>query len=301
MVEPRKPQGVSQSSGRQIPIEDANPAVDESRPQGAAANQVVEPLSEEEQIGEELAEEAAASGDEVQEEPAAEQNDAVQVEAAECTTEAECVEDAQAESSVTDDGTQNGPDADVNEDASDLIEEAEAILKEAEGPESEPSAEDLLAKAQEETREWQDKYLRLHAEWDTYRRRTTEQRAADKAIAAEKLVMGLLPVIDDLERSIAYASQNGENGLLEGVEAVLSKFLDVLRKEGVEVIDPKGQPFDALEAQAVGTVPDAEAFEETVHDVYQKGFRMGKKVLRAAMVTVTTGGPIRKAEDQQAE
>lgn len=120
--------------------------------------------------------------------------------------------------------------------------------------------------------------MRLHAEWDTYRRRTNEQREAEKARAAEKLVTSLLPVIDDFERTIDYAEKNGEGELLGGVRAVHSKFVGVLEKDGVEVIDPTGEAFDALEAQAVATVPDTEAFDETVHEVYQKGYRLGAKV-----------------------
>ena len=64
--------------------------------------------------------------------------------------------------------------------------------------------------AKAEAQEWQDKFLRLHAEWDTYRRRTAEQREAEKSRAAEKLVTNLLPVIDDFERTIDYATNNGE-------------------------------------------------------------------------------------------
>ena len=143
--------------------------------------------------------------------------------------------------------------------------------------------------------------MRLHAEWDTYRRRTTEQRAEEKARAAEKLVESMLPVLDDFERSIAYATENGEAGLLEGVKAVQAKLMDVLVKGGVKVIDPAGEAFDALEAQAVGTVPDEEAFDETVHDVYQKGYKMGKKVIRPAMVTITTGGPKRPKPEESGD
>ena len=156
------------------------------------------------------------------------------------------------------------------------------------------------AKAKErEADEWKDKYMRLHAEWDTYRRRTKEQRESEKALAAERLVSSLIPVIDDLERSIDYAKNNGETGLLSGVEAVLSKFIDTLQKDGVVVIDPAGEAFDALEAQAVGTVDDADQPDETVAEVYQKGYKIGTKVLRPAMVTVTTGGPKRAAEDAE--
>lgn len=191
-------------------------------------------------------------------------------------------------------------------------EEAEKPAEDAEDAEGEKPADDAkaeaekaaaeLAAAKAEAAEWKDKFMRLHAEWDTYRRRTNEQREAEKARAAEKLVTSLLPVIDDFERTIDYAEKNGEGELLGGVRAVHSKFVGVLEKDGVEVIDPAGEAFDALEAQAVATVPDTEAFDETVHEVYQKGYRLGAKVIRPAMVTVTTGGPKRpKPEEDETE
>ena len=152
-----------------------------------------------------------------------------------------------------------------------------------------------------EAQDWQDKYLRLHAEWDTYRRRTTEQREVEKARATEKLVTSLLPVIDDFERTIDYATKNGEGGLFDGVKAVHAKLVDVLKKDGVEVIDPAGEAFDALEAQAVATVDDASVPDETVSEVYQRGYKMGTKVLRPAMVTVTSGGPKREKPQEDAE
>lgn len=160
---------------------------------------------------------------------------------------------------------------------------------------------DELAKAKAEVADWQNKYLRLHAEWDTYRRRMNEQREQEKARATEKLVESLLPVLDDFERTIDYAEKNGTDNLLGGVEAVYAKLVNTLQTDGVEVIDPAGEPFDALQHQAVATVPDTEAFDETVAAVYQKGYKMGGKVLRPAMVTVTTGGPKRPAEEGEAE
>ena len=181
--------------------------------------------------------------------------------------------------------------------------EAEIIEDAAEGEAVVEAAEQVLAEAEAvkaakaEAAEWQDKYMRLHAEWDTYRRRTNEQRAVEKVLAAEKLVSNLIPVLDDFDRTIDYANNNGEVGLLGGVKAVQSKLIDVLKRDGVEVIDPAGQAFDALEAQAVATVDDPNVPDETVAQVYQKGYRLGVKVLRPAMVTVTTGGPKREAEE----
>lgn len=201
-------------------------------------------------------------------------------------------------------------DAKATGEAEAGVEEPDDAPAESEAQaEQEQLAEDAAAKLQEEldkakaeAKDWQDKFMRLHAEWDTYRRRTAEQREVEKARASEKLVTGLLPVIDDFERTIKYATDNGETGLLDGVRAVHTKFVDVLSKDGVEVIDPAGEPFDALRHQAVATVPDEEAFDETVHQVYQKGYKLGDKVLRPAMVTVTTGGPKRpKEEDSEKE
>ena len=200
----------------------------------------------------------------------------------------------------SDDGTDNADGAD-----DDLIAEAEAIVEEAAGEaadvEAGVSTADQLQAAQAQAQEWQDRYLRLHAEWDTYRRRMGEQRAEEKARATEGLMEDLPPVLDDFERTVAYADENGEVGLLDGVKAVQTKLLDALAKSGLVMIDPAGEPYDALEAQAVQMVPDDEAFDETVRDVYQKGYKMGKKVLRPAMVTVTTGGPKRPKPEEPEE
>lgn len=180
-------------------------------------------------------------------------------------------------------------------EAETLEEDQAEAAEDAEGEEEDP-----VEAAKAEADAWRDKFFRLHAEWDTYRRRMNEQREEEKLRATEKLVEGLIPVIDDFERSIAYAEQNGEEGLLGGVKAVHTKIGEVLKKEGVEVIDPKGEAFNALEAQAVAMVDDASVPDETVAEVYQKGYRMGNKVVRAAMVTVTQGGPKReKPEDEE--
>ena len=211
---------------------------------------------------------------------------------------------------VTSETDQNFPPTDSQKEAEDLVAEAEAVVEAVAQTATESEAEldadalaklaaEALEKAQAEAADWQDKYVRLHAEWDTYRRRTTEQREAEKARATEKLVTNMLPVLDDFERTIDYAVKNGETGLLDGVKAVQSKLIDTLVKGGVEVIDPAGEAYNALEAQVVAMVDDASVPDETVAQVYQKGYKMGIKVLRPAMVTVATGGPKRPKEDAE--
>lgn len=217
------------------------------------------------------------------------------------------IEDAQSQAPVTD--TSDGSETPSSEPAAEAAAagssqpaaSGDALEGEPEEGQAAPSNDELVEKAQAEVKEWQDKFMRLHAEWDTYRRRTAEQREAEKSRATEKLVGSLLPVIDDFERTIDYAVKNGEAGLLDGVKAVHTKFVNVLTSDGVAVIDPAGEAFDALEAQAVATVPNTEVPDETVHEVYQKGYKMGTKVLRPAMVTVTTGGPKREKPQEDAE
>lgn len=209
------------------------------------------------------------------------------------------IEDANA-ASQQEDAAEQGGAPEAADAASDVVKEAEEVL-EGQPEEAAPTNDELVAQAQAEAKDWQDKYLRLHAEWDTYRRRTAEQREQERVRAGEKLVEKLLPVIDDFERTIDYAEKNGEAGLIDGVKAVHNKFVNVLESGGVQVINPAGEAFDALECQAVATVDDASVPDETVHEVYQKGYKMGTKVLRAAMVTVTTGGPKRPKPESEGE
>lgn len=189
------------------------------------------------------------------------------------------------------------PEAEVVD--AEIVEEADSPEPSGDEASEEASAEAAVAKAKEEAAEWQGKYLRLHAEWDTYRRRMKEQREEESRRATEKLVEDIIPVLDDFERSINYANENGEEGLLGGVTAVYAKLNEVLVKEGVEIIDPVGQPYEALEAQAVATVDNPNVPDETVEQVYQKGYRMGNKVIRPAMVTVAVGGPKRETGEEE--
>ena len=179
----------------------------------------------------------------------------------------------------------------VDSEADSIEEEAEEIVADAE----------RVAKAEAEAAAMRDKYLRLQAEWDNYRKRTAEEAGEMRVRAAEKLMGDLLPVMDDFERAIAHAEANGEAGLLEGVKAISTKLSESLGKHGLETIDPAGEAFDALEHQAVGQVEDASVPDETVAQVYQKGYRLGKKVIRPAMVTISTGGPKREVESDDAE
>lgn len=164
--------------------------------------------------------------------------------------------------------------------------------------------EDQIEAAKKEAADATERMMRLQADWENYRRRTAAERVAEKERAAEKLVCNLLPVLDDMERAIDHARtqemDDAFSQFVDGVEAVHSKMLDVFAHEGVEAIDPKGKAFNPLEHQAVGRVEDSSQYDETVNDVYQKGYRMADRILRSAMVTVTYGGEKRPAPEPDA-
>lgn len=193
----------------------------------------------------------------------------------------------QAASTSDEEAAQAEPAVEASEEDA-IAAEAEAVIAEAE----------KLAKAEAEAAAMRDKYLRLQAEWDNYRKRTAEEAADARIRATEKLMEDVLPVLDDFERALAHAETNGEQGLLDGVKAISTKLGQVFEKHGLEAIDPAGKAFDALEHQAVATVPDETVPDETVAQVYQKGYRLGKKVLRPAMVTISSGGPKRESEKE---
>ena len=133
---------------------------------------------------------------------------------------------------------------------------------------------------------------RLAAEFENYRKRVTRDREDAERRAGQRIVLEMLPAIDNLERALLHAEETGDGPeLAGGVRMVLNQLLDVLAKEGVEAIDPAGQPFDPHAHQAVGQERNAEAPEGTVLDVYLRGYRMHGRVIRPAMVIVSTGGP----------
>lgn len=164
------------------------------------------------------------------------------------------------------------------------------------------SLEEKCSSLEEKAASLQNSYLRLQADWDNYRKRTEASRAEERVRASEGLVKDLLPVLDSLELALKHAKESGEGGsLTEGVEAIRGKMLQVLGKHNVEQLEAQGQPFDAMQHQAVNTREDDSVPEETVVEVYQQGYKMGEKVLRPAMVVTSTGGPAQGADESSEE
>ena len=165
-----------------------------------------------------------------------------------------------------------------------------------EAPVQEAQAEETvdveaLTRELEETKAQRDEYLdlvqRKQAEFANYRRRTEGIRAEAYDDGRRDAIDKLLPVVDNLERALAAAGE--ESSLRSGVEMVLKQTLDALAKMGVETIDPMGQPFDAELHNAVMQGGEDEGEPGTVCMVLQKGYKLGSRVIRHAMVKVVAG------------
>lgn len=131
----------------------------------------------------------------------------------------------------------------------------------------------------------QDKYLRLAAEYDNYRKRTAKEKESLYTDAKIDTVNALLGVYDNLERGLAQYGDE-ESPHRKGLEMVFNQFKESLKKLGVETMDAVGQPFDPEKHNAVMHIEDENYGENTVVEVLQQGFTLGDKVLRFAIVKV---------------
>jgi molecular chaperone GrpE len=143
---------------------------------------------------------------------------------------------------------------------------------------------------QQERDELQDRLLRTAAEFDNYRKRTDRERRELHDFITSDLMREMLPVLDDLERTISAAAATGSNpGLatfLQGVTLIHRQWLELLRKRGVEVMDVIGQPFDPEWHEAVADEPANGRPDGEITGELRRGYRIGSKLLRAPMVKV---------------
>jgi molecular chaperone GrpE len=140
---------------------------------------------------------------------------------------------------------------------------------------------------QQQRDEYLDALQRLKAEFDNYRKRVARDQQELVARASERLVRELLPVLDDLERALEFATAHEEAQLEDGVRLVHRSFADALVKEGLAEIPTDGT-FDPHTQEALLSQP-SEAEEGTVIQVLQKGYTLGDRVLRPARVVVSSG------------
>ena len=161
-----------------------------------------------------------------------------------------------------------------------------------EAPAEELTEEEKLAKeledAQSAIEEQKNKYLRLSAEFDNYRKRTLKEKTELIKNGAEKTLTAILPILDDFERALKNLEATEETkAMKEGVELIFTKFQKVLQQEGLQAIETEGKDFDVDFCEAIALVPaPSEDLKGKILDCVQTGYMLNDKVIRHAKVVV---------------
>jgi molecular chaperone GrpE len=173
------------------------------------------------------------------------------------------------------------------------VEVEEKLQADAEADQSQPLEEQgdhQVEELQQKLSTLGEQLLREQAEMQNVRRRAQRDIESAHKYALEKFATELLSVVDNLERAIDAIDEDDESqkSVAEGLELTLKSFSEVLAKYNVEAVEPQGQPFDADLHQAVSTVPNKDVEPNTVINVFQKGYTLNGRLIRPAMVVVST-------------
>lgn len=185
----------------------------------------------------------------------------------------------------------------TTEERNENLEEVEETVENTEATETkeevveEKTAEELLQekvdKLEEELKQSEDKYLRLYAEFENFKRRKNKEIETNNVYKSQKVITEILPSLDNLERALQVESDNEEiKSLLKGVEMVYEGLLNVLKSEGVELIETENAQFDPNYHHAVMQEEDSEKESGAILDTFQKGYKLKDRVIRPAMVKV---------------
>ena len=173
-----------------------------------------------------------------------------------------------------------------NQDAAEApSEDAKGDAAETQAGEAPEDADALREKYEAELAEKENRYLRLQADFENFRRRTRQEKEELAAVVTQNLLKDMLPFLDNFERALA-AEGSDEGGLRAGVEMMYKQMVEALKKEGLEYIETKNKPFDPNFHQAVMRVEDAEKEDGTIVAELQKGYMVKGRVILPSMVQV---------------
>lgn len=148
--------------------------------------------------------------------------------------------------------------------------------------------ENLLAAKEAECRENWDRFLRERADLENFRKRTSREKEELLNYGTKSLIEEILPVVDNLERALAHASEDGLSAVVEGIRMTHSMLVAALKKFGVTPLEAAGAAFDPAFHQAMTQIPTDQHEPNTVIDEFQKGYLLKERLLRPAMVSVST-------------
>jgi molecular chaperone GrpE len=181
------------------------------------------------------------------------------------------------------------------DETNDILSQDEAVEREeGTGSVAEPNEDEEVESAskeeilENELGKEKDKFLRLFAEFENYKKRTSKERIDLFRTAGQEVISALLPVMDDFERALKELSKSSEKELFKGVELISNKFKETLKSKGLEEIKAKeGDSFDAEIHDAITQIPaPSKKLKGKIIDVVEKGYRLGDKVIRHPKVVV---------------
>jgi molecular chaperone GrpE len=162
---------------------------------------------------------------------------------------------------------------------------SESAETEAENQESQDEAAVQLEKLTADLKEKEDRILRLQADFENFRRRTSKEKEELSAVVTQGMLKDMLPLLDNFERAMAAEAKDGE-AFQKGVEMIFTQFTEILKKNGLEHIEVEGQKFDPNFHQAVMRVQNADMEDDDIAQELQKGYMVKGRVIRPSMVQV---------------
>lgn len=175
---------------------------------------------------------------------------------------------------------QEEQELEVNETA----ENAEEGTEEAAEENKETSAEDRIAELEAELKNEKDKYMRLFAEFDNFRKRTAKEKTEAYGDSAAKTVAEILPALDNFDRALD--TPCSDENFKKGIEMIFTQLTDIFGKLGVTEIEALGQPFNPNLHNAIKQVESEDGESDVICEVFQKGYKLGDRIIRHSMVAV---------------
>lgn len=169
------------------------------------------------------------------------------------------------------------------------VENAEETAEVVEEKTAEELLQEKIEKLEEEVKASEDKYLRLYAEFENFKRRKNQEIEMNNIYKSQKVITEILPSLDNLERALQVDSDNEEvKALRKGVEMVYEGILNALKSEGVEVVETENVQFDPNIHHAVMQGEESDKESGMILDTFQKGYKLKDRVIRPAMVKVNS-------------
>jgi len=174
-----------------------------------------------------------------------------------------------------------------NQDNLEEIKDGETIQEAVNQEESTEEQTNSAENIQEELQKEKEKFLRLFAEFENYKRRTAKERLELFATASEDVITALLPVIDDFDRALAQIKEEDKNQHTEGFILISNKFKDTLIGKGLKEVEiQQGDTFNADISEAITQIPAGDDMKGKVVDIVEKGYQLGEKIIRYPKVVI---------------